>query len=269
MVIPIVQQSAPTRTGPAITNPRTGIFLERRGRYPLLDVQREMAGQNYRWFRVSAHGQQVWVREDLVTVEGDSSAFNLPTDLYPAPMNEKYWWVRGYNMPPNKDNSLVDHDGWDLGAATGEPIWCGPNGGLVVKSFECVRCTPDRPSSKMHGFDIGAQAVVTDPGWGFGYGHYVIVGYTHDQLPPSTRSLLASKGFPGGAIFVMYAHLATRSVTEGHKLVGGQQIGTCGNSGNSEATHLHLEIRASSSPVFSQWFNIRGGVMDAVALFRR
>jgi len=263
------QGAANTRTGPGTNFERTGITLERHTRHPILAVQREQAGQNYRWFKLDAKGRQLWIREDLVSHDGDTAALGLPTDLYPAPMKENYWWVRGYNMPPNKDQGLVDHDGWDLGAANGEPMLAGPNGGLVVKSFQCTKCTADRPSTLMQGFSLGDPSIFTDQGWGNGYGSHIIVRYTNDQLPKSTRDLLMTKGFPGGAIFVMYAHLNSRMVEQGVTLATGQQIGTCGNTGNSEAPHLHLEIRASKDANFSQWFNIRNGVMDPVALFKR
>lgn len=269
MAIIQTQGGANTRTGPGTNFDRTGIVLERHTRYPILAVQAEQVGQKYRWFKLDAKGKQVWIREDLVTYDGDSTALGLPSDLYPAPMKDKYWWVRGFNIAPNQDTSLPDHDGWDLGAAAGEPMYAGPNGGLVVKSFQCAKCTPDRPSTLTQGFSLGDTSIFNDPGWGNGYGNYVIVRYSNDQLPKSTRDLLATKDFPGGAIFVMYAHMQSRMVEAGAVLSGGQQIGTCGNTGNSEAPHLHLEIRASKSPNFNEWYNIRSGVMDAVALYKR
>ena len=58
-------------------------------------------------------------------------------------------------------------------------------------------------------------------------------------------------------------------VNDGQVLTPSQQIGTCGNTGNSEATHLHLECRAAKSAQFIGWANIRSGVMDAVALYKR
>jgi hypothetical protein len=262
--------AAPTRTGPSTTFARTSVLLNRNGRYPIMQIQRENANQHYRWFQVNASGQSVWIREDLVTYDGETSALGLPTDLYPSPMKDNYWWVRGFNEPPNMDQSLVAHDGWDLGAATGEPIYCGPNGGLVVKTNICAKCTPDKPNAASSGFDIGDPAIVNDPGWGYGYGTYVIVWYTSAQLPPSTRTLLASRGFGDSAsVGVMYAHLAQKIVNDGQVLTPGQQIGMCGNTGNSEATHLHLESRASKSSQFIGWANIRSGVMDDVALFKR
>ncbi len=262
--------AAPTRQGPSTTFPRTTIVLNRNGRYPIVEVQRENASQQYRWFRVNNAGQSAWIREDLVTYDGDTSAFGLPTDLYPAPMKDDYWWVRGFNMPPNMDQSLVQHDGWDLGAASDIPVYCGPNGGTVVKTNVCAKCTPDRPNAASSGYQIGDPAIVSDPGWGYGYGTYVIVWYTSAQLPQSTRNLLASRGFGDqAAVGVMYAHLAQKTVNDGQLLTPGQQIGLCGNTGNSEARHLHLESRASKSPQFIGWANIRSGVMDDVALFKR
>lgn len=269
MAIIKTQGAANTRKGPGIVFERTGVTLPRHGRYPIIQVQRESTGQQYRWFQLNHNGQLLWIREDLVSHDGDTSAFGLPTDLYPSPMKENYWWVRGYNMPPNIDMALPQHDGWDQGAATGEPIYCGPNGGLVVKSFQCAKCTPDRPNTLSQGFSLGDARIFNDQGWGNGYGNHIIVRYTSDLLPQSTRNLIASRGFPGGTMFVMYAHLHERMVAEGMPLAPGQQIGTCGNTGNSEATHIHLEVRASRSADFTGWFNVRGGVMDAVALFKR
>lgn len=269
MAVPITQGAANTRSGPSIKFDRTGIMLERRGRYPIQQVKRESGGQNYRWFQVGVQGQAQWVREDLVSYEGDTAGLGLPADLYPAPMKEAYWWVRGWNIAPDRDPGLPDHDGWDLGAKTGEPLYAGPHGGLVVKSFQCAKCTADRPNTLSQGFSLGDARIFSDPGWGFGYGNYIIVRYTNDALPQSTRDLLTSKNFGGGAIFVMYAHLEKRMAEAGQNLAPGQQFATCGNTGNSEATHLHLEIRASKAPNFSAWASIRSGVMDPVALFKR
>jgi murein DD-endopeptidase MepM/ murein hydrolase activator NlpD len=52
-------------------------------------------------------------------------------------------------------------------------------------------------------------------------------------------------------------------------LNGAATIGLCGNSGNSEATHLHLEIRASKSEQFTGWAALRQGLMTPGVLFKR
>lgn len=269
VIIIKAQAAAPTRSGPAITFARTGLFIERHTRLPLLEVQQELAGQHYRWFKVQYQGRDCWLREDLATYEGNTDPLGLPSDLYPAPLRENYWWVRGFNFPPYVDPSSVQHDGWDLGAPTGEPICGGPNGGLVVQSFQCAKCTPERPSTLMNGYSLGDARIFSDEGWGFGYGNFIIVRYLHDQLPNSTRDALAERGFPGGHLFVMYAHLERRLAEAGTTLTPGQQIATCGNTGNSEAAHLHLEVRASQDPQFTRWALIRSGVLDPVVLFKR
>ena len=40
-----------------------------------------------------------------------------------------------------------------------------------------------------------------------------------------------------------YAHLSTITVSPGENVVGGEQLGTVGSTGNSTGPHLHLEVR--------------------------
>jgi len=53
----------------------------------------------------------------------------------------------------------------------------------------------------------------------------------------------------GQAGYVLLAHLARGSVSvaAGARLVSGDQVGTCGNSGNSTQPHLHVQAMDSSS----------------------
>ncbi len=236
---------------------------------PVIGVKQENQGQKLRWLQVSYNGQNVWVREDFTTIEGDGETHGLQWDLYPAPMGEKRWWIRGVNRDPKKDTSIWDHSGWDLGAAVGEPVLCGPAGGVVAKVFDCPKCTPDKPSVMDHGLKVGDPSLFTDEGWGYGYGNYVIITYSNDKLPPSTKNFLAANGFPGGAFHVMYAHLQRRTVEAGQILTPNQQIGANGNSGNSEGPHVHLECRADFSDKFTRWGAIEKGFFDPVVLFQR
>lgn len=266
----MMQSAARFRDAPS-TNSNTIGSIPRGTTVPILAVRDDANGMYHRWLQLNFNGQVGWVREDLVSVEGDSEALGLPWDVYPAPMGANRWWVRGWNMPPRLDPNAVggQHDGWDHGAPDGDPVLCGPAGGLVVKINDCTRCTPAAPSTVMQGLGLANPSVFQDPAWGFGYGTFVIVGYSNDKLPNSTRSLLAQRGYPGGALFVMYAHLKNRAVAEGQALTANQPVGGCGNTGNSEATHLHLEVRASQTFQFTSWANIRPGVMDPIVLFRR
>jgi hypothetical protein len=254
----IASATARTRQGPSTSYPE-GPLLKRNDRVPILEVRRGEGGDQYRWMRISVNGQTLWTRETNLSIEGDGSALGLPVDLYPRPMKD-CWWVRGFEG---------GHKGWDLGARTGEPIYIGPFGGVATMTMVCTKCTPDKPNTPALGFSIGDERIFSDPGWGYGYGNWVIVRYLHDMLPQSTRDFLATKALAGAHLFVAYAHLHTIDVKQGQKLEGRALVGTCGNTGNSEATHLHLEVRAWKDPNETSWAKMGANVFDPIILFGR
>ena len=55
----------------------------------------------------------------------------------------------------------------------------------------------------------------------------------------------------GDGLYVMMAHLRMGSVTmaEGERVVVGDVVGRCGNSGNTSEPHLHMQVQ--DSPVFN------------------
>jgi hypothetical protein len=221
---------------------------------------------NYIWVQVDTPSGRGFVRDDFLSVSGDASTFGLSKgDEFPAPMRN-YWWVRGFNV--NQNPGEPEHLGWDFGANTGEPILCAPPGGTVVAVNICAKCTPDRPSTLMHGFSLGDASIFSDPGWGFGYGTFVIVRYDNAGLPASTKARMTARGMGTAHLFAMYAHLQAASVAVGQTVSAGQQIGTCGNTGNSQATHLHLEVRVSTNPN-PQWGMIRSGLFDPGVVYLR
>ncbi len=245
------------RSGPGITFAQ--VMRAARGMSFTVQEARLEAGGTFKWVRGSISGQSIWIREDLLCFEGDVEAFGLgKNDTYPAPMQQR-WWVRGFT-------GLDGHWGWDFGAATGEPIYAGPQGGLVIASVECSKCTGGR-SFKHYGLQLSDPSALNDPAWNFGYGHYVIVRYLNDQLPVSTRSWLSQNGLGGVHLFAMYAHLNSRVVSAGQTLSSRAIIGTCGDTGNSEATHLHLELRASLNPNDTNWATMKRHLLDPVILF--
>ena len=235
----------------------------------ILEVQRQDYGQKFRWFKVDYQGQQAWVREDFCRVAGDSEELGLPWDLYPAPMKDAGWWVRDFNYKPYHDPNLWEHLGWDFGAPVSTLIYSGPEGGEVVQVMDCTKCSAARPSTVLNGIHLGDTSVFSDPGWGYGYGNFVVIGYEWDILPDSTRTWMADNGYDGGSAFVLYGHLHERKVANGQKISEEQIIGTCGNTGNSEASHLHLEMRLSKSTHYPGWASLKSGLTNPVVLFSR
>lgn len=220
----------------------------------------------FNWVQVKANNQTGWIREDYLRYEGDVSKFGLAhSDSFPPPMQNCYW-VRDWNTDPN---FAAIHYGWDLGAATGEPVMGGPATALVVQVNRCTLCSPDRPNVLSNGIRLNDPGVLQNPAWGFGYGNYVVVRYTWDQLPPSTQSELHRRNLPNYHLFTIYAHLHTIDVSPGQTLTPGQRIGTCGNTGNSEATHLHLEIRAWNNANETSTGRMIANRIDPIILFRR
>ena len=117
--------AANTRLGPGVGFAR-GTPIPRNEQVDLVAVQLEQGGQNYRWFQFLHQGQQAWIREDLVTWDGDTEALGFQWDTYPSPMGDNRWWVRGWNFGNDYNSAIPKHDGWDLGAPVGEPVYAGP-----------------------------------------------------------------------------------------------------------------------------------------------
>jgi murein DD-endopeptidase MepM/ murein hydrolase activator NlpD len=221
-----------------------------------------------KWIKLTSNGLTGYVREDFLRFEGDTESFGAGSnDLYPSPI-PRSWWVRDFNPKPVDSRLGVEHWGWDFGGDVGSPILAGPSGGVATFVNRCQRCTPSAPSTLSQGLGLGNTSVFSDPAWGFGYGTYVIVRYDHELLPLSTQNLLAARGLVGAHIFVMYAHLVDYSVQAGQTVTPNQQIAGCGNTGNSEAPHLHLEVRAGRNKT-DPWSALFANLLDPIVLFRR
>jgi murein DD-endopeptidase MepM/ murein hydrolase activator NlpD len=256
-----MRDGANVRSGPGSSHALI-TKLPRNTETTVLEVKPDQGGGALRWVRIRAGTLEGWMREDLLRFDASVVSFGLAQPgLYPASMNDR-WWVRGYEGPQG-------HWGWDWGARVGEPVLCGPFGGLVIKSVECSRCTPDRPSFKEHGLQLGDSRGLSDPAWNFGYGHYVIVRYLNDHLPQATKQALAVAGLAGAHIYVIHAHLNSRAVGDNQQLQPNALIGTCGDTGNSEAAHLHLEMRASMNPNDVNWAGMKKNLLDPTILFYR
>lgn len=272
---------APSRTVTGVVISQSGLNLRRapvtgepitrlpfRSSVTLLEGTPQGGTSNYIWARVrTSTGQEGWVRTDNLSISGDGRPFGLSAgDEFPAPMRD-YWWSRGFNL--NQNPGEQEHLGWDFAARTGEPIFAAPTGGRAVRRFDCTRCTPDRPSTVSQGLGLGNPSVFLDAAWGFGYGNAIIVCYAHDRLPASTRDRLALRGLAGAHLYAIYAHLSSIAVAAGTDLAPNALIGTCGDTGNSQGAHLHLEVRASRTLNDTDWTRMRPNLLDPGILFLR
>ena len=225
-------------------------------------------GKPLYWLKVRYNGQEGWTREDLVRLSGGFTAFGLNApDKYPCPAPESTW-IRGWDT----DGSIWNtgkHDGWDHSGSKGKPLYAGPNGGVVFQKALCSKCGSSGLSTVERGLQLYDSSVYSDPGWNFGYGHYIIVGYENSKLPASTQQYLQSIGRGGQHIFVMYAHCQDLLVEAEQTLEPGQQIATLGNSGNSSGAHLHLEVRISDTMSPLRWASLNDGLRSPGILFLR
>jgi murein DD-endopeptidase MepM/ murein hydrolase activator NlpD len=80
---------------------------------------------------------------------------------------------------------------------------------------------------------------------------------------------LTNRGLSGVHLYCIYAHLNSRAVNDGQPLAANTTIAGCGDSGNSEATHLHLEMRASANPNDNNWAGMKKNLLDPGLLFSR
>lgn len=241
---------------------------------------RSILNETLRWARIRYENQEGWTREDLIDFSGDCAKHGLKvvsttparvvsfspytgTALYPVPMRN-YQFVRGYT------GSQPEHPGVDYGAMNGEPMFAGPAGGLCVAALECLKCKePSKPNVTSHGLRVGDPAIFNDPDWNYGFGHYIIIRYLNNQLPPATRHSLMMLGKGSAHIFAMYAHLSRMDVKAGDIVPANGVIGACGNTGNSTGPHLHLELRASLNPVFTRWAAIADGLVNPLIMFEK
>ncbi|MBK8031548.1 MAG: peptidoglycan DD-metalloendopeptidase family protein [Chloroflexi bacterium] len=222
---------------------------------------------NYIWVKVDSAIGTGWVRNDFLSISGDATSFGLSKgDEWPAPMVND-WWVRGFN--DNQNPNEAQHLGWDFGANVGEPVLTAPVNGKVTRILTCTKCTAAKPSTVMQGFSLGDTRIFNDPAWGFGYGNAVVVRYLNADLPQSTKDRLTAKGWGGSHLYVMYAHLSTVVVGLNQDVGPGVPVGGCGNTGNSEASHLHLEVRASVNPQDTNWSAMRPRLLDPGVAFLR
>jgi murein DD-endopeptidase MepM/ murein hydrolase activator NlpD len=176
---------------------------------------------DYLWYAL----EDGYVREDVVTFSADAPVAPPPVSgKWPAP-------TTGYRLTTHHGEG--GHKGIDM--ATGglrPPVFIGPNGGTVVRTFLCAICKSDGDGS----WTVGV------PGYGDGFGTHAIVRYPRSALPEAARPHVREY------VFTIYAHLSALNVRQGNTYPAGHILGHVGSTGNSTGNHLHLEVRTSDNP---------------------
>jgi murein DD-endopeptidase MepM/ murein hydrolase activator NlpD len=121
-----------------------------------------------------------------------------------------------------KQATIIAKNAWQL------PVQAGVYH-LTARFGDCYglwsRCHTGLDFAAPYGTPIHAVAngVITETGWDGSYGYRTI-----ETLADGTE--------------LWYAHQSAIEVSVGDKVVGGQQIGTIGTTGNTTGPHVHLEV---------------------------
>ena len=107
-----------------------------------------------------------------------------------------------------------NYDPWNTGVTSS-------HGGADIAGYR-IGGTP------IHAMSDG-KVVVSQGGWNYGYGEYVIIDH-------------GTSNIDGNKYKSLYAHMRTRAISVGETVKKGDVIGYVGTSGNSTGDHLHLEL---------------------------
>jgi hypothetical protein len=153
------------------------------------------------------------------------------TDLFATTYAIDFIAVSGRRTATTRDwRTLLATEPVERFFAFGQPI-LAPAGGWVVTSHDGEMDHIARRSQPSLAAYALTQASRARRGAGALAGNHLIVGLDH-----------------GG--YVLLAHLRAGSlrIGVGARVLAGQQLATCGNSGNSTQPHLHLQVMDAADP---------------------
>lgn len=142
---------------------------------------------------------------------------------------------------PAKGEDLDSLEGLDMDAMLPPPLLDWPVHDVHITSFFEWRADPLGAGARMHkGIDL--RGAVGDPVLSVGPGRVSTSSY--DSVLGHHVVVDHADGLQS-----LYAHLDGRTVFAGVPVSRGTQLGTLGNTGRSEAPHLHLTIRVDGIAV--------------------
>lgn len=122
---------------------------------------------------------------------------------------------------------------------------------MMKSPWRCaVRCTggfpyynsPPGPASASHNAHHGEDYVPTDKAKESNWNLYAVTegSVIRSNNNDDYGNCVVIAGDDG--YWILYAHLKTRDVKLGQRVMAGQKIGVAGNTGNSTGRHLHIEV---------------------------
>ena len=130
-------------------------------------------------------------------------------------------------------NDVCGHVGTDYSVTDGSNLYASSRGTVIVADWCSL------PNSCKY------DGTLSSPEANRGYGNVIIIEYSDAAIPEALRAELELEA--GESVFFVYGHLSDILVEPGDLVEPGQIIGHTGDTGNSTAAHLHLEVRTGPS----------------------
>lgn len=134
----------------------------------------------------------------------------------PVPSGDVNWPNPNYRYGSTLFGEMSIHTGVDLGAERNTPVLAAGSGEVVWVGYGLYRGVEDE----------------TDP-----YG--LAIAIRHDF------------GYQGQPLYTVYAHMESITAWLGQHVESGELLGTVGDTGHAEGTHLHFEVRIGENRYFN------------------
>jgi murein DD-endopeptidase MepM/ murein hydrolase activator NlpD len=173
-----------------------------------------------------------------------------PNERFGSPVVGDYNIGWRYLAPvPYGDGKHKGVDYVSKARVSGLLIRAGGNGVTYNKRFICTACSAQQPNFLSQNLSQEQQnaAFSNEKPWVFGFGNMLVVRYAYNDLPSRARQEMDRNGQKGWFAYVLYAHLEQILVEPNTPVSAGMPIARMGNTGNSTAPHLHLEIQLSQN----------------------
>ncbi len=192
---------------------------------------------------------ELYVEIKVESQQGESRSLNAET-RFASPVEGDYVIGWRYLAPvPYGDGKHKGVDYVSKAGVSGLLIRAPGNGTTYSKRFVCDACTRERPNFLSQGLTQAQQtaAFSNEKPWVYGFGNMLVLRIAYADLPTRARAEMDRNGQRGWFAYVLYAHLDEILIEPNMPVSAGMPIARMGNTGNSTAPHLHLEIQLSQN----------------------